>query len=361
MIHCGTTEMRTERLLLRPFRAEDRDALWELYQDREEQEPAYTVVETLEQTEKYIGFHIQMYSTVPSFYSWAVCLEGTIIGTIGLFPVNDADESCEIGYRIGRTWRGQGYATEAARCVTDLAFRTLRVHRVYGSCRRDIPASARVMEKTGMRLEGTLREFRRCPDGTYATVLCYGMLREDFLRSRGVQVRPLGPGEGDRAVAFYWDMIDAMPDTEDLPRWKKGIYPKESFLRASVEAGELHAAEENGEILGAMVCNGTGSSGCAGTLWPSGAPDDRCLVVHALGVHASRAREGIGKLLVQHAAGLAKERGLAAVRLDVLSGNDPAERLYRGQGFQYVRTVNMYYEDTGWHDFKLFELPVSSS
>ncbi|MDD5922530.1 MAG: hypothetical protein PUC44_05065 [Eubacteriales bacterium] len=44
-----------------------------------------------------------------------------------------------------------------------------------------------------------------------------------------------------------------------------------------------------------------------------------------------------------------------AVRLDVLAGNVPAEKLYEGLGFKYMDALKMYYEDTGWTDYELYE------
>lgn len=44
-----------------------------------------------------------------------------------------------------------------------------------------------------------------------------------------------------------------------------------------------------------------------------------------------------------------------ALRLDVLGGNVPAERLYTGQGFARRGTVRMFYADTGWTDYGLYE------
>ena len=46
---------------------------------------------------------------------------------------------------------------------------------------------------------------------------------------------------------------------------------------------------------------------------------------------------------------------MKAVRLDVLEGNVPAERLYSGLGFSCVGMVPMFYEDTGWKNFKAYE------
>ena len=47
-----------------------------------------------------------------------------------------------------------------------------------------------------------------------------------------------------------------------------------------------------------------------------------------------------------------------AVRLDVLSACKPAEWLYTSCGFRFVEAKEMYYEDTGWTEYKMFELEV---
>ena len=49
---------------------------------------------------------------------------------------------------------------------------------------------------------------------------------------------------------------------------------------------------------------------------------------------------------------------MKAVRLDVLKGNVPAERLYKDMGFRYVDTLQLFYEDTGRVDFDLYELDI---
>lgn len=41
----------------------------------------------------------------------------------------------------------------------------------------------------------------------------------------------------------------------------------------------------------------------------------------------------------------------------VWKGNLPAEKLYEGFGFKCIATISMYYEDTDWTDFELYEYP----
>ncbi|PAV39722.1 hypothetical protein CJ260_02275 [Megasphaera sp. ASD88] len=69
----------------------------------------------------------------------------------------------------------------------------------------------------------------------------------------------------------------------------------------------------------------------------------------------SFAGRGIAKVMTQYAIRLGRETGMKTIRLDVLKGNVPAERAYRKVGFAYCRTARMFYEDTGWTEFDLFE------
>jgi ribosomal-protein-alanine N-acetyltransferase len=57
----------------------------------------------------------------------------------------------ELGYWIGLPYQRQGYASEAAARIIDLAFGELSVPRVTASCLPENEASWRVMESCGMR------------------------------------------------------------------------------------------------------------------------------------------------------------------------------------------------------------------
>ena len=80
------------------------------------------------------------------------------------------------------------------------------------------------------------------------------------------------------------------------------------------------------------------------------------IVIHALGVSPEHSGKGMAKIMVRHIIGIAKEKNIKTVRLDVLKGNIPAEKAYLKCGFNYVDTIQMYYEDTGLTDYKAFEL-----
>ena len=65
--------------------------------------------------------------------------------------------AADVGYLLDRHHWGRGYATEAARAIVDWAFSVPSIQRVWATCDTENVASARVLEKLGMTLEGTLR------------------------------------------------------------------------------------------------------------------------------------------------------------------------------------------------------------
>lgn len=79
------------------------------------------------------------------------------------------------GYVLARDAWGRGIATEALQAMVDLA-PSLGLARLYALCHPEHRASARVLEKCGFTLEGTLRrhsEFPNLEPGVPADVLCY--------------------------------------------------------------------------------------------------------------------------------------------------------------------------------------------
>lgn len=75
------------------------------------------------------------------------------VGFIGVHPA--AGGGAEIGYWVGRPYWGRGIATEAVRAVSRLSFRRLGLASLVAETMECNPASARVLEKAGFRLDGT--------------------------------------------------------------------------------------------------------------------------------------------------------------------------------------------------------------
>jgi RimJ/RimL family protein N-acetyltransferase len=61
-----------------------------------------------------------------------------------------------VGYVLAKDYWGQGYMTEALKVIVDLAVRQSNMPKIWAHCDVENPASARVMQNAGMKLEGVL-------------------------------------------------------------------------------------------------------------------------------------------------------------------------------------------------------------
>ncbi len=109
----------------------------------------------------------------------AIEIGGNLAGGIGVHPREGIHErTAELGYWLGEAFWGQGYMTEVVKAVIPYAFETFDLHRLEACQFGWNPASGKVLEKAGFRLEGCLRE-AICKDGKFTDRLLYGLLREE--------------------------------------------------------------------------------------------------------------------------------------------------------------------------------------
>lgn len=168
-------------------------------------------------------------------------------------------------------------------------------------------------------------------------------------------IKKADPDQFQAVRAFYHAVIDAVGNARDSVGWKKDIYPSPELLERSIRAGELFVAVEGDAIIGAMILNHQYNDEYRKAPWPTQADDAEVSVIHALGVHPASRGKGCARQMVQFAIDYARSCGQKVIRLDVLKGNLLAGKLYAGMGFQRFYTLPMFYEDTGWTDFQLYE------
>jgi ribosomal protein S18 acetylase RimI-like enzyme len=168
-----------------------------------------------------------------------------------------------------------------------------------------------------------------------------------------------GEREFPEIQKFYWDVIDGIhaeyPDNPKLG-WGKGVYPTDAYLKEALSAGELYRLTEGDRLLACVILNNRANEGYAGCPWSLECAPQDILYVHTLAVHPSLQKKGIGKIVVCEIISLARRLGKKAIRLDVLSACREAERLYVACGFRFVIAKDMYYEDTGLVEYKMYEL-----
>jgi RimJ/RimL family protein N-acetyltransferase len=118
--------------------------------------------QSLSETEDFIRRGIDE-RELGSVYNWLIFLrqDESLLGSIG-FGVRP--HQVQFGYCLARDAWGNGYATEAALKVVEVALEDAAIWRVQAYCDVEHPASARVLEKAGLNLEGTLKKYIVLPN-----------------------------------------------------------------------------------------------------------------------------------------------------------------------------------------------------
>ena len=142
--------IETERLILRPWREDDAEALYKYASDPDIGPPAGWPPHTSVESSRDI---IRTVFSAPETY--AVCLkDGSPIGSIGLklngsTDMTDRGDECELGYWIGKPFWGQGMIPEASRALLCHAFEDLGMRAVWCGYYEGNEKSKRVQEKLG--------------------------------------------------------------------------------------------------------------------------------------------------------------------------------------------------------------------
>ncbi len=173
--------LRTQRLVLRPFEVTDAPEAQRLAGDKAIADTTLNVPHPYEDgmAEAWIETHAPAWENGTAATFAAVDIdEDRLIGAIGL-RIDSRFDVGELGYWIGRPFWNQGYATEAANAVTRFGFDELALNRIQAKHLARNPASGRVMQKLGMRLEGTARQATK-KWGRYEDLVTYAILRAEF-------------------------------------------------------------------------------------------------------------------------------------------------------------------------------------
>ena len=258
-------------------------------------------------------------------YAFAVVERSTgrVIGDTTMW-VEQKDQRGTLGYIFDPGCWGKGYATEAARLTVGFAFERLGLKRVEAECFVWHPASARVLEKVGMRREGTLRQ-RTLKSGIWHDDFMYGMTRGmwDALGAGGAV------GEG----ALVGDALAK-------PSVREGIETERMVL-------EVYAEEHAEEVAGLL--NEPGISEYTRTVpYPYSLDDARAYLVRC----EKMVEEGTGIVWVmrEKASGDVGGKLMGSVGFYVDRENSNAElgymlnSAYRGKGYatEAARAVLAY-------------------
>ncbi len=154
--------IETEDLVIRPYKIEDIDALYEAVST-----PDFY---------KYIPEEVPTHEDVANIVKWSVdcCRKNTqdkiykfnlaiiykhnhkLIGFCGLGPSDIDSSEIEIYYGMDERYRGKGLTTQAAKAVMKYGFETIALNRIVTIVHPDNLPSLKILEKLGMKFKYAL-------------------------------------------------------------------------------------------------------------------------------------------------------------------------------------------------------------
>jgi RimJ/RimL family protein N-acetyltransferase len=175
--------IRTARLVLRPFTAEDRDPLYAFHSDPD----AVRYVPFPPRTREQVAEVLRRKVANTELREEGDLLElavlraddRTLVGDLLLALCSVEHQTLEVGYIFAPTAGGPGYATEAVRALVDLAFSAVGGRRVIARVDDRNRRSAALLERLGFRLEAHLIE-NEWFKGELSSELDYAVLSREW-------------------------------------------------------------------------------------------------------------------------------------------------------------------------------------
>ena len=175
--------IETERLRLRPFEPGDLDGFVAMHAHPDVPRYLYWGVRTRAELESVLAGKIERARLEREGDAVDVAVfvraTGTFAGSVSLTWIDSEHRQGEIGFILDPAQHGNGYATEAARGLLRVAFEELGLHRIYGRLDARNTASARVLERLGMRREAHLVE-NEYVKGEWTDEVVYALLAREW-------------------------------------------------------------------------------------------------------------------------------------------------------------------------------------
>lgn len=182
MNHLGSRELFTHRCILRPFEERDIDIAFKNWCNDEEvtRYLTFSPHKDVETTKEVITDWILKYENL-DFYQWAIELKeiGQVIGSISIVSQNEKVGMFQIGYALGKKWWGKNIMTCCLARVIHFLFEEVGANRVEAIHSVLNIASGKVMQKAGMKYEGTLRQYNYSNIGI-SDVNIYSIIKSEY-------------------------------------------------------------------------------------------------------------------------------------------------------------------------------------
>ena len=162
----GTAELRTERLILRRYRPEDADDLYQNFGAIPEmyRYSGWNPYATPEMARETVAHYIESYQD-EHFYGWAMDFDSVLFGTIGAYDYKG--DTIEVGFSVDKACWGHGYATEALQAVLAYLTENEGIPCVTAWCAAENIGSKKVLDKAGMQFVRMEKDGLKVGDRTY--------------------------------------------------------------------------------------------------------------------------------------------------------------------------------------------------
>lgn len=173
--------LRSERLHMRPLRAEDATALFAIFSDprvmRYWSTPPWAAID---QARAFVERDRAAMKVGDSLRLGLERIDGGgLIGQCTLFSLSAQSRRAEVGYAMGADAWGHGYMHEALVALLNHGFTAMNLNRVEADIDSRNAASARSLERLGFQREGLLRE-RWIVAGEVSDTALYGLLAREW-------------------------------------------------------------------------------------------------------------------------------------------------------------------------------------
>jgi RimJ/RimL family protein N-acetyltransferase/GNAT superfamily N-acetyltransferase len=320
--------LRTDRLLLRPMRADDAEPLAARRSDPDvARYQNWTAPYPLEVARALVAEIAAMDGPADGEW-WMLTIadhaDETVLGDL-VVHLTWNGRTAEIGYTLARHAWGKGFAVEAATELVRYLFDDLGVHRVEAKLHPDNPASAMVLERIGMLHEGHLRSSFWIGDDNSDDWL-YGMTRDDWA---SWNERPRHRPESVELVEITSDNLRAVSRLVTHKSQERLVAPVlQSLAEALIPPVEdaltlipwYRAVAADGDVVGFVMLARSQPGAEEPWLW-------------RLLVDRMHQRRGIGGRIIELVADQCREWGDTALLTSWVPGKGSPEPMYLGRGF----------------------------
>ena len=176
----------TKRLLLRPWKLSDAEALYQYAKDPLVGPIAGWPVHTSVENSREI---IRTVFSEPETYAVVLKESGELVGCVGLMfgeksNIGLPDTECEVGYWIGVPYWGQGLIPEAVRCLMQYGFEQLQAEKMWCGYFDGNTQSKRVQEKCGFRYHLTNKNVPCAMENLLRTEHVSCITKEEWKKNR---------------------------------------------------------------------------------------------------------------------------------------------------------------------------------